>query len=137
MSSHFVPVKIHIKEQPQTFERFAALWTPTIVILDPDGVERHRIEGFLTAEDFLAELEVGRGKVAFARGDYAAANRIFASVRDQFPKTSAAPPAVYWEGVAGYKSSKDPNFLKDAASRLKETYSQSEWATKSSVWLGS
>ena len=50
---NFLPVKIHIKEQPATFQRFGAQWTPTIAILDPDGSERHRFEGFLPADDFL------------------------------------------------------------------------------------
>jgi len=32
ITENFVPVKIHIKEQPATFERFGVQWTPTFVI---------------------------------------------------------------------------------------------------------
>ena len=42
INTNFIPVKIHIKEQPKTFERFGAQWTPTMQILDPDGTKRHQ-----------------------------------------------------------------------------------------------
>lgn len=136
VTENFVPVKIHIKEQPQTFERFGAQWTPTIIILDPDGVERHRIEGFLPADDFLAQLETGRGKIAFARSQFNEAERIFRSVRERYPAAGVAPEVSYWEGVSAYKASHDPKRLHEAAQRLKEAYPESEWARKASVWLG-
>ena len=67
ITQNFLPVKIHIKEQPAVFERFGARWTPTLIVLDPEGKERRRLEGFLPAEDLLAELELGLAHAAFAR----------------------------------------------------------------------
>lgn len=132
----FVPVKVHIKEQPKVFERFDARWTPTILALDPEGVERHRIEGFLPVDDFLAQLEMGRAKIAFARSQFGEGERIFRSVRERYPSTGAAPEASYWEGVSAYKATHDPKHLREAALRLEETHPESEWARKASVWLG-
>ena len=57
ITGHFIPVKIHVKEQPATFKRFGAQWTPTLVVLDPDGTERYRFEGYLPAREFLAQLD--------------------------------------------------------------------------------
>jgi hypothetical protein len=56
VNERFVPIKIHIKENPTGFERFGAQWTPTVIVADPDGTERYRFEGYLPAEDFLAQL---------------------------------------------------------------------------------
>ena len=54
-----MPLEAHIKERPAYFHRFDAVWTPTILILDSDGVERVRVEGYLPKEEFRAQLEAG------------------------------------------------------------------------------
>lgn len=135
ISSQFVPVKAHIKEQKPTFERFNAQWTPTQIVLDPEGVERHRIEGFLPVDDFLAQLELGLGKLHFQHQNYGEAEKHLRSVCEAFPRAGAAPEACYWAGVSAYKGSNDPRFLGSAARALKERYPDSEWARKASVWL--
>jgi thioredoxin-related protein len=45
---NFLPVEAHIKEHPAWFHRFAAVWTPTVLLLDADGKERVRLEGYLS-----------------------------------------------------------------------------------------
>jgi len=129
-----VPVKAHIKEQKQTFQRFNAQWTPTQIVLDPEGVERHRIEGFLPVDDLLAQLDLGLGKLHFQHQDYGEAQKELRTVCESFPKSGAAPEACYWAGVAAYKGSNDAKHLASAARALKEKYPDSEWARKASVW---
>jgi thioredoxin-like negative regulator of GroEL len=133
IAGHFIPVKIHIKEQPATFKRFGAQWTPTLVVLDPDGSERYRFEGYLPASDFLAQLELGLAKSAFAREQWADATRNFRAIVQQFPQSDAAPEALYWAGVARYKAG-DSNALKETAAQFKAQYPESAWAKKASVW---
>ena len=135
MSDHFIPVKAHIKEQKQTFQRFNAQWTPTQIVLDPDGVERHRMEGFLPVDDFLAQLDLGMGKLHFQKQDYAEAEKRLRAACDRFPKAGAAPEACYWAGVSAYKASQDARHLGTTARGLKERYPESEWARKASIWL--
>jgi len=127
-------VKVHIKEQPDTFKRFNAQWTPTLVLLDADGVERHRVEGFLPADDLLAQLDLGLGKIAFQHSQYGDAEKRFRSVFKNYAATAAAPEACYWAGVSAYKASNDPQHLAATARLLKERYPDSEWSRKSSVW---
>ena len=129
-------MKAHIKEQHETFDRFGARWTPTQLILDPDGRERFRVEGFLPVEDFLAQLELGLAKFAFDDKDFAVAERRFRSVCDGRPNAGAAPEACYWAGVSAYKATNDPKPLRETAVLLKERYPSSEWARKASVWAG-
>jgi len=128
-----VPVKIHIKEQPAVFDRFAAQWTPTLVIFDPLGAERHRFEGFLPPEEFLAQLELGLAHAAFAGKRWAEAERRFRQIVDSFSTSDAAPEALYWAGVARYKGG-DANALPETARLFKLKYPDSAWAKKSSVW---
>lgn len=136
ITDNFTPVKVHIKEQPEIFQRFHATWTPTQLVLEPDGAERYRIEGFLPVDDFLAQLEMGMGRLLFERKDYAAAEQRFHSVCEDHPQAGAAPEACYWAGVSAYKSKNLPQPLHDAAVLLRQRYPESEWTRKASVWAG-
>ncbi len=128
-------MKAHIKENPSAFDRFGAQWTPTQIVLDPDGVERFRIEGYLPADDLLAQLGMGLGRVAFALGRYPEAEPLFREVWTKHPKSLSAPEARYWEGVSAYKATQNPAKLSETAVALRKMSPQSEWARKSSVWL--
>ena len=136
----FIPVRIHVKEDAEAWKTvgtdLGVQWTPTILITDHGGVERHRIEGFLPAEDFLAQLALGLAKAAFSHGDFTDAEKRFRSVVEAHPKTETAPEALYWAGVSRYKGTNDPTALKDTARAFTERYQESSWAKKSSVWKG-
>jgi thioredoxin-like negative regulator of GroEL len=134
LAAHTVPVKIPIKEQPQVFARFGVQWTPTLVFLDAQGKEVYRFEGYLPVEDFLAQLDLGLAKAAFARQDFPAAERLFGEIVRQRPNSGAAPEALYWAGVSRYKATHDASALKDTAAQFKERYRESDWAKKASVW---
>jgi hypothetical protein len=127
-------VKIHIKEQPNTFERFGAQWTPTIQILDPDGVKRHQFEGFLPADDFLAQLKLGLAHSAFARQQWKEAESRYDDIVKALPGSDAAAEALYWLGVSRYKDSGDGASLVQTAEAFKTSYKDSTWAKKASVW---
>jgi uncharacterized protein YyaL (SSP411 family) len=139
INEHFVPARVHVKEQPEDFQRlgrrFNALWTPTQLFLEPDGTERHRIEGFLPTEDFLGQLTLGLAKAAFARQEWEAAEQRFREVVDTYPNTSAAPEAQYWAGVARYKRTNDPKALGETARAFTQRYQDSEWAKRTTIWL--
>lgn len=129
-----MPVKVHVKEQPQTFDRFKALWTPTQLILDPDGTERYRMEGFLPVEDYLAQLELGLAKLDFEHQRFDAAEREFREVCDRHPGAGVAAEACYWAGVSAYKATNAAERLRSTATLLRQRYPDSEWTRKASVW---
>ena len=134
IKNKFIPVKIHIKEQPKTFERFGAQWAPTMQILDPDGTKRHQFEGFLPADDFLSQLKLGLAHSAFARQQWKEAESRYEDIVKTLPDSDAAPEALYWQGVSRYKSSGDPTALQQTADAFKTRYRDSTWAKKASVW---
>jgi hypothetical protein len=129
-----VPVEAHIKEHPAYFHRFDAVWTPTILILDSDGTERHRVEGYLPREEFRAQLESGLARVAFMHKQWAEAERRYGQVVERYPDSKAAPEAVYWRGVSHYKATNDHTALGEVAEQFKHNYQDSVWAQKASVW---
>jgi len=138
IDEHFVPVRVHVKENADEFQRlgsrFGAQWTPTTLIVDAEGNEQHRIEGFLPAEDFLSQLKLGVAKAAFARNDYTNAARLFGQVVDEHPGTEAAPEGLYWAGVSKYRATNDPSALRETARAFRERHQESSWAKKASVW---
>ena len=132
------PVRIHVREDADAWKRIGGelgvQWTPTILILDSAGLERHRIEGFLPADDFLAQVALGLAKVAFSRSDFADAERRYRAIVETYPNTETASEALYWAGVSKYKASNDPTALQDTAKAFTQRYQDSSWAKKSSVW---
>jgi hypothetical protein len=138
VSEHFIPVRVHVKEQADEFqrlgERFGAHWTPTTLVIDPSGEERHRIEGFLPAHDFIGQLALGLAHSAFAREDYAQAERRFREIETRHEGSDAGAEAQYWSGVSRYKQTNDGADLTEIGRRFQERYSDTPWAKKASVW---
>jgi hypothetical protein len=138
VTSEFLPIRVHVRDPDGVYarvsERLNVHWTPTILILDEDGVERHRIEGFLPVDDFLAHLELGLGTAAFQRGAFEEAERRFRAVIAEHPQSEPAPEALYWAGVARYKGKGDASALAETARAFTSRYTDSAWAKKASVW---
>ena len=138
VNANFLPARVHVKDDAAAFkrygERYQAPWTPTILLLDPEGVEQHRIEGFLPADDLLAQLMLGRARMAFQQQQWAEAERGFREIVEQLPQTDAAAEALYWAGVAAYKATGDPKSLKATAQAFTTRFQTSTWAKKASVW---
>jgi hypothetical protein len=69
IQENFIPARLHVREPAADFkkygEQYSAHWTPTVLELDSEGVEQHRVEGFLEADDLLAQLTLGLGRAAF------------------------------------------------------------------------
>jgi len=138
VNQNFLPARVHVKDEGQAFqrfsERFKAPWTPTILELDPNGAEQHRIEGFLPADDLLAQLMLGLAHTAFQQQQWAEAERRFREIVNKLPQTDAAPEAQYWAGVTKYKATGDPAALKETGRAFSKQYQDSTWAKKASVW---
>lgn len=138
VEENFIPARVHVRADSGLFqkysEKYGAQWTPTILQLDPKGEERHRIEGFLPADDFLAQLMLGRAHLAFAMAQWDDAERRFREVVDRFPNSDAAPEALYWAGATRYKGTGDGSALGATAQAFRERYQETPWAKKASVW---
>lgn len=105
-----------------------------MLILDPYGKERYRIEGYLPNEEFRAQLELGLARVAFMSKDFADAERRYTQVLDRYGNTKSAPEALYWKGVSHYKATNDHTILGELPGLFRERYPDSIWSTKTAAW---
>lgn len=129
-----MPLEAHIKEHAAYFHRFDAVWTPTILIMDSNGKERWRIEGYLPKEEFRAQLEMGLARVAFMHKQWTEAEQRYAGVLECYPDSKSAPEALYWKGVSHYNATKDHTVLGELPGEFKEKYLDSIWALKTAAW---
>ena len=135
ITDHFIPVRQHVKTHPDAMGRFDVQWTPTLLVMDANGKERHRVEGFLEAGPLLAQLRLGLAQAAFANGRWDEAERLFEEVVSA-GDADTAPEAMYWSGVARYKRSGDVTHLGATHKRLSEQFAGTAWAKKASIWAG-
>ena len=138
VAENFLPARVHVKDDAELFrkygEKYAAQWTPTVLALDSEGVERHRLEGFLPADDFLAQLMLGRAKIDFQEKKWPEAAKMFRRIYEELPDTEAAPEALYWVGVTRYKETGDATALKETTRAFSTRYTDTSWAKKASIW---
>ena len=134
INDNFIPARFHVKTHPEAMGRFHVDWTPTILILDSEGNERHSIEGFLPNDDFLAQLHLGLAHSAFTAGKFEQAAERFDRVVRELPGTDAAPEAQYWAGVSRYKATGNCEALKATAEAFKQRYGDTTWGKKASIW---
>jgi hypothetical protein len=132
VADNFIPARAHVKENQEAFTKFGAEWTPTILILDPAGNERHRIEGFLPREDFLAQVKLGLAHAARSRGDFTDAERRYRELSEG--SGDVAAESLYWAGVSRYKGTNDAAALGETAQAFSTRFTDSAWAKKASVW---
>ena len=106
-----------------------------MLLLDCEGKERVRLEGYLPNSDFVAALESGLGRMAFVHKKYADAERWYDDVVKRFGQCHSAPGAMYWRAVARYRATNDHTVLTKVAEELQNTYPSSVWAVKAIPWL--
>jgi hypothetical protein len=116
--------------------RYLQVWTPTILLLSPEGMVYHEWNGYLPPTLYLAQLTLGLGKAALKRDRFAEAGAHFDAVADLYPFSEAAPEALYWAAVARYKGSHDGQDLQRGWATLRSRYPESVWRIKQSFMEG-
>ena len=106
-----------------------------MIILDPNGKERFRIEGYLPRLEFRAQLELALARVAFMSKNWKDAERRYTEVLERYPESKAAPEALYWKGVSHYKGTNDHTVLGELPAQFHDKYPDSEWALKTAAWV--
>ena len=106
-----------------------------MLLVDSEGKERVRLEGYLPNEDFMAALESVLGRIAFVHKNYADSERWYGDVVTRFGNSHSAPGAMYWRAVAHYKATNDHTVLSKVAEELRSRYPASVWASKAIPWL--
>jgi TolA-binding protein len=103
-------------------------------VLDAEGKERYRIEGYLPREEFFAQVKLGLARVAFLGKRFEEAEAIYNEIIQHHPNSASAAEAIYWRGVAQYKRTKDHMVLNAVAKEFAQHFQGSIWAEKASIW---
>lgn len=106
-----------------------------MIVLDPNGKERVRIEGYLPKDEFRAQLELALARVSFMSKNWKDAERRYTEVLERYPESKAAPEALYWKGVSRYKATNDHTVLGELPGQFQQKYPDSEWALKTAAWV--
>ncbi len=128
INSRLIPLRV--KADMPLAKEFNVTWTPTLVTLDQAGKEHQRTVGFLPPAELIPSLLLGIGKVHFDAEQFDKCLQSLEEIISGFPKSKAAPEAVFMRGVAGYKSTHDPQHLKGAYDKLQTEYPASEWTDR-------
>ncbi|HUJ69038.1 MAG TPA: thioredoxin fold domain-containing protein [Syntrophorhabdales bacterium] len=133
VNSRMVPVQMLYDAQPFA-STYTVKWTPTMIVLDGEGKEHHRIVGFLPPDEFLPALLLGIGKTAFDADELDKAMADLDKIITAYPRSAAAPEAMYLRGVVQFKKSHQAGPLKEAFEQLKRDYPASEWAKRATPY---
>lgn len=133
LRTHVIPVRILYNQQPLA-GRFRVVWTPTLIMLDSDGNELYREEGFLPPERIVPALMLGMGKVKVHAGKFKEANTYLSQLVAKYPNSEEAPEATYFAGVARFRDTNDLRAMREAYESLSKKYPRSSWTIKASPY---
>ena len=128
INANLIPLRV--KSDSTLAKDFNVNWTPTVVTLDQNGKEHHRTVGFLPPQELIPSLLLGIAKIYFDSETFDKCLATTEKIIFEYPKSKAAPEAVFLRGVAGYKSTHEAKPLKAAYEKLQADYPGSEWADR-------
>lgn len=129
INNSLIPLRVRSDAQPISTD-FNLKWTPTLIVLDTEGKEHHRTVGFLPPEELIPSLLLGIARIHFDLNEFKEALSDLKKILSDFPESSSAPEAVYLKGVCLFKSTNNPEGLKQAYEHLQREYPQSEWTKR-------
>lgn len=133
VNKYLVPLRIDV-DKKASYDKYNAIWTPTLLILDYQSHEVQQTIGFLEPDKFIALMHLGIAKVHFTVGEFDAANVHLKRLIDQYPESSAVPEAMYFSGVNLYKQKNDPTQLKIAYEKLLSHYPDNSWTKRATPY---
>lgn len=107
------------------------MWTLDLRVLDPDGFEYYRWNGYLPPSEFVPQLLVGEAQARLRSHDETGAAELYAEVIRRFPTSYVAAEAQYFLAVSKYKASHEANDLMDGWRKVQLHYPSNIGASSS------
>jgi len=132
--AHSIPVQFDNskKENNLFLHGLHHIWTPDIRILNHDGYELYRWDGFLPPSEFIARTLCGFALAYLRLKRFEQAEAVYVDVLKRFSTTYAAPEAQYYLGVTRYRRDPDSDELLTQWANLRSRYPESEYRVKQS-----
>src|SRR4030067_2377290 len=103
IQKNMIPLRVAFDAKPLSTD-FNVKWTPTLITLDSNGKEHQRTVGFLAPDELIPSLLLGIAKTHFDLNELNEALTHLKRILSYYPKSSAAPEAIYLNGVCLYKN---------------------------------
>lgn len=133
VKENLIPLRIDW-DKKESYEKYHAIWSPTLFVLDHHGHEVQRNIGFLEPGKFIALMHLGIAKVYMTTGEFDAANVHLKRLIEQYPESTALPEAIYFKGVNLSKQKDDLTHLRLAYEELLGKYPASSWARRAAPY---
>lgn len=132
--SHAIPIQIDNADPKnnQFLHTIHHIWTPDVRILNNDGYELYRWDGFLPPAEFTARLLTAFGLAYLRLKRFDKAEACYLDVLRRFSTSYAAPEAQYYLGVTRYRRDPDSDELLTQWANLRSRYPTSEYRVKQS-----
>lgn len=134
IAAHCVPLQIDTQDGSgaDVVAHYRQVWTPDLRVLDADGYELYRWNGYLPPFEFTPQLLVALAQTRLRLHDEAGAAALYDEALTRFPTSAVAPEAQYYLGVSRYKASHKGVDLSKGWHRLQSRYPESIWRVKQS-----
>lgn len=123
-------IPIQLQADSDVAEDFTVRWTPTLIILDTNGKEHSRTVGYIAPEEFIPTMLLGIAKMHFDLRQFDQSVQCLEKIMNDYPWSFAAPEAVYYHGVCGYKTTREAGPLKKAYEHIAKEYPHNEWVKR-------
>ena len=117
------------KNQP-TLQKYRHVWTPDLRVLDDDGTELYRWNGYLPPAEYAPQLIAALAHARLRRKEYQRAAELYEEVLRRFPTSLVAAEAQYFLAVSRYRATEQPSDLTHEWHELEKSHPQSEWTVK-------
>lgn len=88
-----VPMRVNVSSEPALSGRFEIRYTPTLAVLDDQGVERYRAVGFMPPEEFIPSMLLGVAQALLADNQRDRAKAALGVILFEYPQSQAAAKA--------------------------------------------
>ena len=127
-----IPVQLDntVDANQATLQRYRHVWTPDLRVLEADGTELYRWNGYLPPAEFTPQLLAAVAHARLRRKEFDRAAPLYEEVVRRFPTSLVAAEAQYFLGVSRYRASHESGDLLKAWHELEKSYPSSEWTVK-------
>ncbi len=133
---YLVPVRVMETDRPLISE-FDLHWIPTFILLDENGIEYHRAQGYLPPGELVPSLLLGLAKIHFYHTDFNNAAPFLEKVTTQFSGSASMPEALYFRGLCNFRKTGDSWHLQAAFRLLNSLYPDSTWTRRAQLFMNS
>ena len=113
-----------------TLTKYRHVWTPDLRVLEGDGTELYRWNGYLPPSEFVPQLLVAVAHARLRRKEFDRAEPLYEEALRRFPTSLVAAEAQYFLAVTRYRKTEQPSDLTHEWHELEKSHPQSEWTVK-------